>query len=309
MKVCMNKVCFLALLTVLNCKGFSQGIKNADFSDQTPSETGTLKDDTPVSYYNIEGEVKRQLVGKEFPYYKTASETMLIGIDAGWINSPNWKRKYEWNYGEKYANGFCRLKTEDEKNDPNRYVITNIFQPAKGHPLYQYMLNKNDSLYQPMSQVTKPRDYIMKVQNYENNPPRMAVNVHVNDLFKTTSISEFKELDWKIKLKTPYKIYQRNDSIWFKNLDLNDQDATDMRFQKNAVYIVIGSTKDVDFTKGMTDGIQEYRFTTYPNKDNTGTARLDLVIIELIGHDQSIKLFFDRIDWKMIDKAFKTMIK
>lgn len=300
----------VGLLVISNlCFSQGQGIKNADFSEQTPSESGSLKDGTPVNYFNIEGEIKRQLVGKEFPYYKAATESLIQGIDAGWINSPNWKRKYEWNYGEKYANGFCRLKSEDEKNDPNRFVITNIFQPAKGHPLYHYMLNKNDSLYQPMSQVTKPRDYIMKVQNYENNPPRMAVNVHVNDLFKTTSISEFKELDWKIKLKTPYKIYQRNDSIWFKNLDLNDQDATDMRFQKNAVYIVIGSTKDVDFTKGMTDGIQEYRFTTYPNKENTGTARLDLIIIELIGHDESIKLFFDRIDWKMIDKAFKTKIK
>lgn len=299
----------ISVMMLVASIGFSQGIKNADFSEQTPSETGKLADGTPVNYFNIEGELKRAMVGKEFPYYKTATESIIVGIDAGWINSPNWKRKYEWNYGEKYANGLCRLKSEDDKNEPNRFVITNIFQPAKGHPLYQYMLNKNDSLYQPMSQVTKPRDYLWKVQNYENNPPRMAVNIHVNDLFKTTSISEFKELDWKIKLKTPYKIYQRNDSIWYKNLDLNDQDATDMRFQKNAVYVVIGSTKDVDFTKGLSDGIQEYRFVTYPNKENTGTARLDLIIIELIGHDESIKLFFDRIDWKKIDMAFKTKIK
>lgn len=299
----------IAGLLLTNSFVYSQGIKNADYSDRSATETSTLTDGTPVSYYNIEKKLVRQLVGKEFPYYKTVTEGVINAVDAGWINSPNWKRKYEWNYGETYTDGLFRTKMDDEKNYPNRFVITNIFQPAKGHPLFQYMINKNDSLYQPMTAVTKPRDYLFNVQKYENNPPRMAVNIHVNDLFKTVSISEFKELDWKVKLKTPYKIYQRNDSIWYKNLDPMDQDATDMRFQKNAIYIVIGSTKDVDFSKGMTDGIQEYRWVTYPTKDKTGTMRLDQIIIELIGHDESIKLFFDKIDWKKIDAAFKTKIK
>ena len=235
---------------------FSQQIKNADFSDQTGSESGNLQDGTPVNYLRFEGKT-RALVGKEFPYYKAVTEGAIIAVDAGWINSPNWKRKYEWKYGEEYSNGLFRLKSDDEKNYPCRFVITNVFQPAKGHPLYQYMLNKNDSLYQPITAVSKPRDYLKKVQDYENNSPRMTVNIHINDLFKTTSIAPFKELDWKIKLKTPYKIYQRNDSIWYKNLDPDDQDATDMRFQKNSVYIVIGSLKDIDFSKGMTDGIQK----------------------------------------------------
>ena len=44
-----------------------------------------------------------------------------------------------------------------------------------------------------MTAVSKPRDYLFNVQKYENNPPRMAVNIHVNDLFRTVSISEFKE--------------------------------------------------------------------------------------------------------------------
>jgi len=296
-------------LLIANSFAFAQGVKNADYSDRTASETGTLADGTPVNYFTVEKKTVRQLVGKEFPYYKTVTEGLINAIDAGWINSPNWKRKYEWNYGETYVDGLFRLKTDDEKNYPNRFNITNIFQPAKGHPLFQYMINKNDSLYQPMTAVTKPRDYLFNVQKYENNPPRMAVNIHVNDLFRTVSISEFKELDWKVKLKTPYKIYQRNDSIWYKNLDLSDQDATDMRFQKNAIYIVIGSVKDVDFSKGMTDQIQEYRWVTYPTKDKIGTMRLDQVIIELIGHDESIKLFFDKIDWKKIDAMFKTKIK
>jgi len=286
-----------------------QGVKNADFSEQTPSETGTLAGGIPVNYYSIEGNTKRALVGKEFPYYKTVTEGFINAVNTGWINSPNWKKKYDWNYGEDYANGLFRLKTDDEKNYPNRFLITNIFQPAKAHPLYQYMLNKNDSLYQPMTAVTKPRDYLWKVQNYENNSPRISVNIHVNDLFKTISISEFKELSTKLPLKTPYKVYQRNDSIWYKNLDVNDQDATDMRFQKNTIYVMIGTLKDVDFSKGMTDGIQEYRMSTYPNKEKTDLARVDLVIIELTGHEESIKLVFDKIDWKAFDKVFKTKIK
>jgi len=287
----------------------AQGLKNADFSDQTPAETGKLADGTVVNYYTIEGATKRSLVGKEFPYYKAVVEGAIVALDAGWINSPNWKRKYEWNYGEKYENGLNRLKLEDEKNYPNRFMINNVFQPAKGHPLYQFMLNKNDSLYQPMTAVTKPRDYLKKVQEYENNSPRMTVNLYINDLFKANSIAAFNELDWKVKLKTPYKIYQRNDSIWYKNLDLSDQDATDIRFQKNTVYIVIGSLKDIDFSKGMSDGIQEYHMIAYPNKDQTALTRVDLIIIELIGHDESIKLFFDKIDWKKMDAVFKTKIK
>ena len=288
---------------------FSQGIKNADFSAQTSTETGKLADGTSVNYYVVEGKIERALVGKEFPYYKAVTEGAINGVDAGWINSPNWKRKYEWNYGEEYANGLFRLKYDDEKNYPNRFVINNVFQPAKGHPLYQFMLNKNDSLYQPMTAVSKPRDYLKKVQEYENNPPRMTVNIHINNLLKAYSIDAFRVLDWKVKLKTPYKIIQRNDSIWYKNLDPSDQDATDMRFQKNTVYIAIGSVKDIDFSKGMTDGIQEYRLITYPNKEQTALDRVDLIIIELIGHDESIKLFFNKIDWKKIDDVFKTKIK
>lgn len=300
-----------AVILLVFSSSFSraQGLKNADYSGQTPTETGKLADGTSVNYYATEGVAKRALVGKEFIYYKTVIEGAINSLDAGWINSPNWKRKYEWNYGEKYENGLNRLKSEDEKNYPNEFLISNVFQPAKGHPLYQFMLNKNDSLYQPMTAVTKPRDYLKKVQEYENNSPRMTINLHINDLFKANSIAAFTELDWKIKLKTPYKIYQRNDSIWYKNLDVSDQDAADMRFQKNTVYVVIGNPKSVDFSKGMSDGIQEYHLTTYPNKEQTALTRVDFIIIELTGHDESIKLFFDKIDWKKMDVVFKTKIK
>lgn len=303
----MKKLIFLSLFFTNFYVVLSQvqSIKNADFSDHTPSETGKLADGNTVNYYNIEGDLIRSMLGKEFVYYKTVIESIIVGVDAGWINSPNWKRKFDWNYGTTYANGMRRLKKEDEKNEPNRFVITNIFQPSKGHTLYQYMINMNDSLYKPMTAATKPRDYLWKVQNYENKTPRLAVNIHVNELFKTTSISGFKELDWKTELKTPYKVYKANDSIWYNNEDLSDQDANDMRFQKNTAYLIIGSSKDVGFTKGMNDDLQECFFMTYPITQNNGMARLNMIIIELIGHDESIKLFFDRIDWKKIDEAFK----
>lgn len=287
----------------------SQALKNAEFTDLTPVENGKSVEGFPLNYYSVEGEVVRPMAGKEFPYYKAVNEGIVNGVNAGWINSPAWKRKFEWSYGESYPNGMCRKKSEDEKNYPNRFVLNNIFQPAKGHPLYQYFLNKNDSLYQPAGNVANSREYITKVQNYENNSPRLSVNIHINNLYKTTSISAFSELNWPIKLKTPYKVYQRNDSIWFKSHDVTDQDATDMRFQKNTIYVIIGAVKDVDFTKGMTDGVDEYRMTTYPNKENTSWSRLDHVIIELTGHPESIKLFFDKIDWKLMEKAFKTKVK
>ncbi len=287
----------------------SQNLKNAEFPDLTPVETGKSAEGFPLNYYSVEGEIVRPMAGKEFPYYKSLNEGVLNSVNAGWINSPAWKRKFEWSYGENYSSGMCRKKVEDEKNYPNRFVLNNIFQPAKGHPLYQYFLNKNDSLYRPIGNVANSREYIIKVQDYENNSPRLAVNVHINDLFKTTSISAFNELNWPIKTKLPYKIYQRNDSIWFKNHDITDQDATDMRFQKNTIYVILGEVKDVDFTKGMTDGVDEYRMTTYANKERTAWARVDHVIIELTGHPESIKLFFDKIDWKLMEKAFKTKVK
>ncbi|MDZ4665336.1 MAG: hypothetical protein SGJ15_10700 [Bacteroidota bacterium] len=306
MKISTLLLVFLVLITN---QFFSQGLKNADYSDRTASETGTLAGGIPVNYFTVEKKTVRQLVGKEFPYYKTVTEGLINAIDAGWINSPNWKRKYEWNYGEVYTDGLFRTKPDDEKNYPQRFVIGNFFQPAKGHPLYQYMLNKNDSLYQPSAGDGNSHDYQVKVQTYENNPPRMAVNIHINDLMRNTSISEYKELDWKVKLKAPYKVYKRNDSVWFKKIDAMDMEGNDMRFQKNAVYIVIGNIKEIDFSKGMTDGTQEYRWITYPNKEGTSLTRLDHVIIELIGHDESIKLFFDKIDWKKIDAAFKIKAK
>jgi hypothetical protein len=283
--------------------------KNADFSDRSPVESATLDGGMNVSYFGAEKQLVRPLNVKEYGYYKAVTENILNGVDAGWINSPNWKRKYEWNYGEVYMDGLFRTKTDDEKKAPQRFVIGNFFQPAKAHPLYQYMLNKNDSLYQPQAGQGNTREYQVKVQKFENNPPRMAVNIHINNLMRATSITEYKELDWKIKLKTPYKIYKRNDSIWFKSIDAMDMEQSDMKFQKNAIYIVIGAVKDIDFTKGMTDGTQEYRWTTYPNKEGTSTARLDHIIIELVGHDESIKLFFDKIDWKKIDAAFKVKAK
>lgn len=284
---------------------FSQMPKNADYSDRSSTETTTIQGGAMVNYYGAEKKKTRTLLPNEYGYFKTVTDAIIIGVDAGWINSPNWKRKYAWNYGEEYAEGLFRSKDDDEKNISQSFVIGNFFQPAKAHPLFQYMINKNDSLYLPQEGSGSTREYQVKVQNYENNPPRMAVNIHVNDLMHTTSISEYKELDWKIKLKTPYKIYKRNDSVWFKSIDAMDIEGHDMHFQKNAVFVVIGDIKDIDFTKGITEGTQEYRWTTYPNKEAGSLTRLDHVIIELIGHDESIKLFFDKIDWKKIDAAFK----
>ncbi len=301
----LNTVLLLTISSIL----MAQMPKNADYSDRSPVETATVQGGQNMSYFGQEKQLVRPLGTKEYGYYKTITETILTGVDAGWINSPNWKRKYEWSYGEIYSDGLFRTKTDDEKNAPQRFVIGNFFQPAKGHPLHQYMLNKNDSLYQPSSGDGNSRAYQAKVQKYENNHPRMAVNIHINNLMRNLSISEYKELDWKVKLKTPYKIYKRNDSIWFKSIDAMDMDQSDMKFQKNAIFIVIGNLKDIDFTKGVTEGTEEYRWRTYPSKDGSSTTRLDHIIIELIGHDESIKLFFDKIDWKAIDKAFKIKIK
>jgi hypothetical protein len=289
---------------------FSQFPKNMDFSDRSVAETGTVQGEATVNYYGAEKKLVRGLiVPKEYVYYKNSCELLMNGIDAGWINSPNWKRKYEWKYGEDYEDGLFRTKQDDEKMLPQRFVLNNVFQPAKAHPLFQYMLNKNDSLYQPQSGSGSSRAYQIKVQTYENNPPRMTVGIHINDMLKTTSISQYQELDWKVKLKTPYKVYKRNDSIWFRQTDAMDMENNDLRFQRNSVFICIGSIKDIDFSKGMTDGTQEYRLTAYPNKDANTLTRIDHVIIELTGHDESIKLFFDKIDWATIDKAFKVKAK
>lgn len=149
----------------------------------------------------------------------------------------------------------------------------------------------------------------MKVQQYENNSPRLAVKVHVNHLLKAVSISEFREMGTVLKLKTPYKVYQRNDSIWFKNADMYDMDATDMNFQKNTAYVFIGNTALTDFTKGMTEGTDEYSFHVLPEKSKSEWTRLDHIIIELTGHPESIRLFMDKIDWKSLDAAFKFKIK
>jgi hypothetical protein len=164
-------------------------------------------------------------------------------------------------------------------------------------------------LYQPQSGSGNSRDYQIKVQTYENNPPRMTVGIHINDMLRTTSISQYQELDWKVKLKTPYKVFKRNDSIWFRQTDAMDLENNDLRFQRNSVFVVIGDIKDIDFSKGMTDGTQEYRLVAYPDKEATALTRIDHVIIELTGHDESIKLFFDKIDWASIDKAFKVKAK
>jgi hypothetical protein len=299
--------CGFLLLAVLS---FSQFPKNMDFSDRSVAETATVQGGSTVSYYGADKKLVRGLiVPKEYVFYKNSCELLMNGIDAGWINSPNWKRKYEWKYGEDYEDGLFRTKTDDEKVLPQRFVLNNVFQPAKAHPLFQFMLNKNDSLYQPQSGSGSSRDYQVKVQTYENNPPRMTVGIHINDMLRTTSISEYKELDWKVKLKTPYKVYKRNDSIWFRQTDAMDLENNDLRFQRNSVFIIIGSVKDIDFSKGMSDGTQEYRLVAYPNKEATTLTRIDHVIIELTGHDESIKLFFDKIDWTTIDKAFKVKAK
>ena len=299
-----------SLFLLITTFAFSQFPKNMDFSDRSVAETGTVQGGATVSYYGAEKKLVRPLiVPKEYVFYKTSCEFLVNGIDVGWINSPNWKRKYDWKYGDQYEDGLFRTKKDDEKNLPQRFVLNNVFQPAKAHPLFQYMMNKNDSLYQPQAGEGVTREYQVKVQNYENNPPRMTIGIHINDMLRTTSISEYKELDWKTTLKTPHKVYKRNDSIWFRAIDALDMDQSDIRFQKNAVYIVIGSVKDIDFSKGMTDGTQEYRLTAYPNKEANSLTRIDHVIIELVGHDESIKLFFDKIDWKQIDKAFKVKAK
>jgi hypothetical protein len=287
----------------------AQFIKNADFSEKTVVETLTVKDGRTLNYVSENGKTIRALAGKETPYYQQLSDKVLTAVNNGWINSPNWKRKSEWALQSEFSNGAYRSKAMDEENAASYFEFSNFFQPAKGHPLYQYFLNKNDSLYQPSAGERNSKAYLTKVQNYENNSPRIGVKVYINSLIKDKSISEFAEYNLPLRIKTPYKAYQRNDSVWFKNADMFDMNESDMNFQKNKVYVVLGNIKCVDFSKGISEGIQEYRLTTYPNKEKTDWMRLDHLIIELTGHPESIKLFLDKIDWKALDAAFKFKIK
>jgi hypothetical protein len=287
----------------------AQFIKNSDYSDKTIAESITSKEGWLLNYVLEENKLRRALAGKETPYYQQLTDKILTAVNNGWINSPNWKRKSEWSVQPAFSNGVFRTKKEDEENTPCRLEFSNFFQPAKGHPLHQYFLNQNDSLYQPSEGERNSKKYLVKVQSYENNSPRIGVKVHINSLLKEKSVSEFAEVSLPLKLKTPYKVYQRNDSVWFKNADVFDMDATDMNFQKNTVYIIIGHLKGVAFSKGITDGTQEYRLTTSSNAEKTDRMRLDQLIIELTGHPESIKMFLDKIDWKALDATFKFKIK
>ena len=303
------RVLCIAIFALIGLQLNAQYIKNADFSESTVAETGNGKDGSLLNYVSANGKLKRTLAGKETPYYQKLTETILTAVNNGWINSPAWKRKSEWTLQSEYSNGVFRTKVEDQQNAPCHFEFTNFFQPSKGHPLYQYFLNQNDSLYQPSAGERNSKQYLVRVQNYENNSPRIGVKVCINSLLKDKSVSEFKELNVPLKVKSPYKVFQRNDSVWFKSADMFDMDESDMNFQKNTVYVVLGNVKALDFSKGITEGVQEYRLTTYPEKEKTEWMRLDHIIIELSGHPESIKLFMDKIDWKGLDAAFKLKIK
>jgi len=294
----------------LLCFGLqSQNLRNADYLDFNVTESGTADDGTPLNYYNIEGELRRALTGKEFIYYKTVIENAVNAMDAGWINNPCWKKRYDWRYGENISGGMYRAKKQDEDGSPNTYSINNTILPSKEHPLFEFFKKMNDSLYNPAVSVGKGAEHLLAVQYYENNSPRLDMNIHINHLFKTTSASEFEEKELRFKTKVQYKVFKRNDSIWYKNEDDKENDPSSYKFQKNTLYLVLGNYDAVGFTKGITEENIEYKMIVYPNKSNKTFRRVDHIIIELTGHDQSINLFLSKIDWKKLEAVFKLKSK
>lgn len=300
----------VTLITVILFSGAALAqIKNSDFLDLTVVETGKADDGTPVNYVQGDKGLKRALTGKEYVYYKTVIENVVAAMDAGWINSPNWKKRYDWKYGEEITNGLYRTKKQDEDGAPNTFVINNTVLPGKGHPLYAYFLKMNDSLYNPANSVNNPEKHLMNVQNYENNSPRLDMTIHINHLLKVTSVSEFVEMDMKYKTKLQYKVFKRNDSIWYKNEDERELDPSSLKYQKNTMYIVIGEHDSIGFTKGITDEVVEYKMLGYPDNNDKQFKRIDHIILELVGHQESINLFLSKFDWKKLEAAFKTKVK
>ncbi len=301
----------VTFLYMLSCAATlsAQTFKNADYLDYTVVETGKTDDGTPVNYYNIEGSIRRALTGKEYVYYKTVVENAVSAMDAAWINNPSWKKRYDWKYGEEISGGMYRTKKMDEEGAPNRYAINNTILPSKEHPLFNYFKKMNDSLYNPALNVGKGTEHLLAVQQYENNSPRLDMSIRINELYKTTSVSEITEQDMRFKTKVPYKVFKRNDSIWYKNEDDKENDPSSYRFQKNTLFLVLGNYDLVSFTKGITDETVEYKMFVSNNKTLKQFRRLDYIIIELTGHDESIKLFLSKLDWKKLEAVFKLKSK
>ncbi|MGE0566550.1 MAG: hypothetical protein AB7O73_01260 [Bacteroidia bacterium] len=304
------KLIFVLFLFVSVLEAQDQPIlKNADFSEMASLGDGTAQDGMPVKYVSYDGKIARSLTGKEFTYVNNVNDLLLSGINSGWISTPNWKKKYSWRLDELYTIGLYREKSQDQALLPTAYSINNIIQPAKGHPLYQYFVNQNDSLYQPNTDVANTKAYLMKVQDFENNSPRLNVVLHVNDNFRVTSISDFEKEEMKLRLKSPYAVYHKNDSIWFKETDIISQENNELRFQKNSLIIIIGNPESISKGKGIVDGFSEYWMEASGKSGGEDVNRLNQIMIELTGHPKSIELFLNKINWKQIDKAFKYKLK
>lgn len=292
----------------LLCSGtlLSQDIKNANYLDLTVSKTGKAADGSELNYYNIEGTNQRALQGKEFIFYKTVIEAAVGSVDAAWVNNPNWKRRDNWNYGPEITAGLYRTEKSDELAIPSKFNIKNIILPGEKNPLYKYYHNQLDSLFNPKVHITKPREYTYKLQDFENNSPRIEVNIRINDNLNETSISKYTEVKWTLPIKMGYKIVQKNDSIWYFKENKNDQNSDDLRFQKNTIYIVLGNVKDIAFSEDFVPDIEADLYkVTVPYTKATSTARLDNITIEVSGNNQTIKSFIDKIDWKKLEKQFK----
>jgi hypothetical protein len=308
----MKRLFLIVLVTLATYSLVSQDqsiIKNSDFSELPVLGDGTAQDGMPIKYVSVDGKIARSLTGKEFTYSKQVLDLLLTGVNAGWINSPNWRKKYSWRVDDIFNQGLYREKSHDQSVIPTGFSVNNIIQPSKGHPLYQFFINQNDSLYQPSADIANTKEYLIKVQNFENNSPRLKVVVHVNNTFRETSITNFIKEDRKFKLKTPHDVYHRNDSIWFKDGDIINQENNELRFQKNSTIIVIGNIEGLNKGKGITEGFSEYWMQAVVKSGGEGVNRLDQVMIELSGAQESIELFIKKINWKQIDKAFKYKLK
>ncbi len=297
----------ILIFLFLNGVVLSQEIKNANYLDLTVSKTAKAADGSELNYYNVEGTNQRALQGKEFIFYKTAVEGAVGAVDAAWVNNPIWKRRDNWNYGTDATSGVFRTEKMDELKNPNKFNIKNTILPGEKNPLYKYYQNKLDSLFNPKEHITNPREYTKKMQSFENTSPRLDVNVRINDNLNETSISKFAELKWTLPVKMAYKVVQRRDSIWYFKENVKDQNSDDMRFQKNTVFIILGNAKDVILSEDYVAELDaDIRKVMVPySTTNPSTARLDNIVIEISGNNQSIKTFADKIDWKKLEKLFK----
>lgn len=283
----------------------AQNIKNADYLDLPVVKTVSSPEGIELNYCLVDGNTQRAMSGKEYLFYKSVIEGVTAAVDVAWINNQQWKHRDPWNYGTEIINGLYRGLNDDEKNAASKFSIKNNFLPGEKNPLFTFYNNQIDSLFKPKNPVTSPREYFWKIQNFENNNPRLSINIYINHSLNETSISGFKAPKQSLKIKTPYKVLARKDSIWYHMADPEDQNSDDLRFQRHSVFVILGNVQDIVFNKLSKDDLFFEQLNISAAKNNTKWARLDNITIELTGHPESVKLFMEKIDWKKIDSLFK----